>query len=258
MAEATLDDRSLWSTDTFLAPPGSLDGRALVLTGAEGHHAADVARVRAGDLVRLIDGEGVEALGRVQEAGRGTVAIEISDARCHHRGEGIELVVFQAILKGRRFEEVVRKCCELGVSEIVPVTTERTIARGSAAATKLARWRDIARASVKQSRGVFLATIAEPVSLARVVGRVRGGLPTLVAWEEEVSVSLADVLRETPTERPMGLVVGPEGGMSPAEVGVLIEAGGRAFGIGRRILRADWAAAAIAAMISGERKGLLP
>lgn len=258
MAEAILDDRSLWSTDTFLAPPGSLDGRAIVLTGSEGHHAADVARVRAGDLVRLIDGEGIEALGRVQEAGRGTVAIEISEARGHHRDGGVNLIVFQAILKGRGFDEVVRKCSELGVSEIVPVTTERTIVRDSDAASKLARWREIARASLKQSRGIFLAEIAEPVLLAGVAERIHGGLPTLVAWEEEVSVSLVDVLREMPAERSIGLVVGPEGGMSPAEVGTLIESGGRAFGIGRRILRADWAAAAIAAMISGERKGLLP
>jgi len=257
VAEATLDDRSLWRTDTFLTPPGSLDGRAVVLTGPEGHHAADVTRVRVGDLVRLIDGEGSEALGRVREVARGEVTVDLTDVRSHDREAGTALTVFQAILKGRGFDEVVRKCSELGISEIVPVTTKRTIVHGVVAASRLDRWREIARAATKQSRGVFQAEIGEPEPLDAVVARVRDGLPALVAWEEETSAPLLEVLRELPPSGPIGLVVGPEGGLGPSEVGVLVEAGGRAVGIGRRILRADWAAAAIAAMISAERRGLL-
>ena len=258
MTERLLDDPGTWRMDTFRVPPGSLVGRASVVDGPEGHHAVDVVRVRPGDLVRLIDGEGAEAVARVEAAAHSEAALSIVEMRSHKR-QSVELTVVQALLKGRAFDEVVRRCSELGVAEIVPVLTARTIGRirSGAEESRLARWEAVALAAVKQSRGVFVPRIRDVRVLAAVHDLVRGYDRALVAWEEEAQAGLKDAL-SGPTPRRILLVVGPEGGLAADEVEGLVAAGATPASAGRRVLRADWAAAAVAAMISHEVGGLLP
>jgi len=246
--------------DTFRVPPGSIVGRATVVDGSEGHHAVDVVRVRPGDLVRLIDGEGTEAVARVDAAAHSEAELSIIETRSHERRSGVELTVVQALLKGRAFDEVVRRCSELGVTEIVPVLTMRTIGKLPAGAEKsrLARWEAVALAAVKQSRGVFVPRIGAVRDLAAIGDLVAEHDRALVAWEEEAEAGLRDALVGTPAPQRVLLVVGPEGGLAADEVEGLVDAGATPVSAGRRVLRADWAAAAVAAMISYELGGLLP
>ncbi len=270
-----LDNSSIWRLTTFLFPPGSIGGNEIIIDGPEGHHAADVLRVHAGDTVRVIDGEGMEALATVAESGGGVVRANVIETRQHLRSDGNELTVAQALLKGRTFDEVVRRCSELGVGRIVPLSTERSIGRipSDALESRLERWRGIAAAAVKQSRGVFLPLIEPPHEVGALEAMVREADLALIAWEEESAVGLGDALeararekapREAvgpPRQRHHGsiiLIVGPEGGLSGDEVEILKGFGAGPVSAGRRILKADWAAAAIAAMISSETGGLLP
>jgi len=259
LAERLLDDSGTWRMDTFRVKAGSLVGREAVVDGPEGHHAVDVVRVRPGDLVRLIDGEGVEAIARVDAAAHSEAALSIIELRSHERSGSVELTVVQALLKGRAFDEVVRRCSELGVAEIVPVITARTIGKISSDTEKsrLARWEAVALSAVKQSRGVFVPRLAGVSDVAAVCGLVGQYDRALVAWEEETERGLRDVLGD-PTPRRVILVVGPEGGLAADEVEALVAAGATPVSAGRRVLRADWAAAAVAAMISYELEGLLP
>jgi len=259
LAERLLDDSGTWRMDTFRVKAGSLVGREAVVDGPEGHHAVDVVRVRPGDLVRLIDGEGVEAIARVDAAAHSEAALSIIELRSHERSGSVELTVVQALLKGRAFDEVVRRCSELGVAEIVPVITARTIGKISSDTEKsrLARWEAVALSAVKQSRGVFVPRLAGVSDVAAVCGLVGQYDRALVAWEEETERGLRDALGD-PTPRRVILVVGPEGGLAADEVEALVAAGATPVSAGRRVLRADWAAAAVAAMISYELEGLLP
>ena len=224
MTDRSLDGPSVWRLDTFFVPPGALGSRAVVLDGAEAHHAVHVVRAVPGDVVRLIDGEGSEAIGRIDRVDASNAWLSVLEAREHRRGEGVELALIQALLKGKGFSEVVRRSTELGVAALVPVTTERTLGRvrKGSEGERAARWRAVARSALKQCRGVYLPRI-EPVR------------PRLIA-----------------------LVVGPEGGLSPAEVRDLRAAGTEPVSIGRRVLRADWAGPAAAAMVASAVGGLLP
>ena len=259
LAERLLDDPGVWRMDTFCVQPGSLGVRDVVIDGTEGHHAVNVVRVRRGDLVRLIDGEGTEAVARVDAAERSEAAVTVVEERFHESGDSVHLTVVQALLKGRAFDDVVRRCTELGVAEIVPARTTRSIGKvpPDAEESRLARWEAIALAAVKQSRGVFLPRIGEVRGLTAVGGLVAGHDRALVAWEEETGASLKQALG-APAPRRILLVVGPEGGLAADEVGVLTAAGAQPVGVGRRVLRADWAAAAVSSMISYEVGGLLP
>ncbi len=266
---AELHDAETWRLNTFIVPPGSIAGGTCVVSGREGHHGADVMRVREGDTVRLIDGAGEEALARVDTVGSATLECSVTESRAHDREGAVALTVAQALLKGRSFDDVVRRLAELGTAGIRPLVTERTIGRipPDALESRLERWGSIAAAAVKQSRGVFLPEIAEPVDVAGLAALGGEFDLALVAWEDEGGATLADVLSEAaapdagrasgPT-RSILLVIGPEGGFSESEVALLREAGAVSVSVGRRVLKADWAAAAIAAMISYELGGLLP
>ncbi|MFH1865630.1 MAG: RsmE family RNA methyltransferase [Candidatus Eisenbacteria bacterium] len=259
MAERLLDGPGVWRMDTFRVQPGSLGVRETVIDGPEGHHAVDVVRVRRGDLVRLIDGEGTEAVARVDAAERSEAAVSIVEERSHERRTSVHLTVVQALLKGRAFDDVVRRCTELGVAEIVPVRTSRSIGKvpSDAEESRMTRWEAIAVAAVKQSRGVFFPRIGEVRDLGSVGGLVAGHDRALVAWEEETGAGLKQALG-IPAPRRILLVVGPEGGLAADEVDVLAASGATPVSVGRRVLRADWAAAAVSAMISCEVGGLLP
>lgn len=253
-----LDDASLWRLDTFRLPPGCLSGSEVVMDGPEGHHAVHVLRVRPGTLVRAIDGEGVEAIGRVARVASGSADIEIIESRSHARSEGASLTIAQGLLKDRGFDEVVRRCTELGVAEIVPLLTARVQVRPHAAGPRAERWRAVASAALKQSRGVFAPRILAPLTMDGLIERLPTEGRTYAAWEEERSLSLRDALRADGAPRLIVGVVGPEGGLDPAEVRALERAGARPVSLGRRILRADWAAAALAAALAHETGGLLP
>lgn len=261
MADRSLDSSSAWRLDTFHAPPGTLGSRAVVLDGSEGHHLVDVVRARPGDLVRLIDGEGGEALGRIDGVDASTARISILERRTHSRRSGVDLTLVQGLLKGKGMSDVVRRAAELGVSTIVPVTTERTVARvrNGAVADRGARWRGIALSALKQSRGLYLTRVERARDLREIGPLVAAADVALVAWEEEQGASLGERLASF--DGPpcsILLVVGPEGGLSPAEVGLLTEAGACSVSVGRRVLKADWAGPAIAGMIACQVGGLLP
>ncbi|MFH1502012.1 MAG: RsmE family RNA methyltransferase [Candidatus Eisenbacteria bacterium] len=253
-------DEGAWRLDTFVAPKGSLNGPTVEIEGAEHRHAFRSSRVRAGDEVRLIDGLGAEALARVESLSRDGATLSILEGRSHARDEGVSLTVVQAIPKGRGMDEVVRRCAELGVDTIVPVVTERCVSRpgGESARDRVERWRAVALAGVKQSRGVFLTNVEPPATLVDIGERVERSDRSVVAWEEESGVSLASVLVRPPAPRALLAVVGPEGGFSADEIVGLRALGVEPVGLGRRVLRSDWAAAALAAVASQMLGGLLP
>jgi 16S rRNA (uracil1498-N3)-methyltransferase len=260
LTDRSLESPSSWRLDTFFVPPGALGSRAVALDGAEAHHAVHVVRAVPGNIVRLIDGEGVEAIGRIDRVDASKAWLSVVEVRAHDRGEGVELVLVQGLLKGRAFSEVVRRATELGVAGVVPVVTERTVGRvrEGTEAERVARWRAVALAALKQCRGVYLPEVEPPRALAEIAPLLAGADLALVAWEEERSATLKERLSGLTRPGRVILVVGPEGGLSPGEVGFLRGAGAVSVSVGRRVLRADWAGPAVAAMIGSELGGLLP
>lgn len=248
-----------WRLSTFLVPPGALEAPTVDIEGPEGHHAVRVVRLSRGEDVRLIDGEGAEAVARVESVGASSARAAVLDSRLHTRDEGVELVVAQGLLKGRSFDEVVRRCSELGVSEIVPLETRRSVGRVPEEALdgRLERWGAVALAAAKQSRGVFVPRVRPVSTVESLAEDVPGFGAAAVAWEEEQGSGLSECVSGRSSDRLL-LVVGPEGGLEAAEVDFLVRAGAVSVGLGRRVLKADWAAAAASAVISHLVGGLLP
>jgi 16S rRNA (uracil1498-N3)-methyltransferase len=211
----------------------SLDGDEIVIEGDDAHHAVRVLRLRPGERVTISDGEGGVADAVVTVAGPPLVARVEGRRRVERLPP--RLCVAQGIPKTGKLEEIVQKLTEVGVDEIVPLRTARSVARLEGT-RKIARLAAIAREASKQSRRAWLPRIGAPV--------LPGSLPhaglTLVL-HEAASIPMREVLPAGPPAR-ITLVVGPEGGLTDDEVGAFASAGGHTVGLGETILRTETAA----------------
>lgn len=223
------------------------DGTVAVLDGDEGHHAAVVRRIAAGEHVTLTDGAGAVAECRVTEVGKGRLEAQVLRvARLPE--ERPRVVVVQAIPKGERGEQAVEMLTEVGVDRIVPWQASRSIARwkGERAEKSLRKWRSTAHEAAKQARRAWFPEVSEPVDTAGVAGLLAGA-SVRVVLHEAASGPLADV--PVPGRAEIVIVVGPEGGITDEELATFASVGAEPVRMGSSVLRSSTAGVAAAAAL---------
>ncbi|MBB4855818.1 16S rRNA (uracil1498-N3)-methyltransferase [Mycobacteroides chelonae] len=221
-------------------------GEQVVLDGDEGHHAARVLRMRAGEPVMVCDGAGEVGDGVVASVDRAGLTIEVS-GRWSVDAAAPTVTVVQALPKSDRSELAVDLAVEAGVDEIVPWQAQRCVSCWAAKAAKgRQRWQAVARAAARQSRRAYVPAVADlhsTAQLAEFVGvRAAGGAVVLVLHES--AQSGLSTLKERLSSAPaVVLIVGPEGGVADEELGVLTGAGAVPVRLGPTVLRTSSAAA---------------
>jgi 16S rRNA (uracil1498-N3)-methyltransferase len=226
----------------FFAP--ALDpGDAVVrLPRGEAEHLTRVLRLGVGDVVSVFDGRGHEYRGRVVQADRQEVSVQLGDRIEAATEPAVALTLAQAVLKGDRMDDVVRDAVMLGVAAVQPLVTRRaetTIAallRGG----RRDRWQRLALASAKQSRRAVLPDIRLPLTFEAYLGEPNPEL--LLMLVEPGAGTDTDTLSALRSERipsEAAILVGPEGGWSEEERAAARERGCRLVTLGRRTLRAD-------------------
>ena len=110
------------------APPGAKPGDVVMVTGPEGHHAAQVARLRTGEDVELVDGEGQRLIGHVTAVAKNRIDVQISSVT-RETPPDPRIIVVQALPKGERAERAVESMTEVGVDVIVPWSAANCVAR---------------------------------------------------------------------------------------------------------------------------------
>jgi 16S rRNA (uracil1498-N3)-methyltransferase len=230
----------------FLVPPGGLTAGVITLTGPEGHHAAAVRRLRAGERADVSDGAGSLAEGVVTATGKDYVTL---DVRTLHTVPPPQprLTVAQALPKGDRGELAVELMTEIGVDAVIPWAAQRSITKWHAdrGAKALAKWRATAREAAKQSRRAWLPEVTDPATTASLAKRV--STACAIVLEAGAPAKLHEL--PLPESGEVLLLVGPEGGISPAERATLRDAGAIEARLGPTVLRTSTAGAAAAAIL---------
>ncbi|QSB16098.1 16S rRNA (uracil(1498)-N(3))-methyltransferase [Natronosporangium hydrolyticum] len=217
-------------------------GETSRLAGPEGRHAADVQRLRPGEQLSLADGRGGVATATVITAERGALELRV-DGRWQEPPADPRLVVVQGIGKGDRSELAVQAMTEVGVDEIVPWAAARSVTRwqGDRGEKAWRRWGSTAREAAKQSRRAWLPVLSDPANTAAVAARLATAAVALVLHEEATD-RLSGV--PLPATGEVVVVVGPEGGVAPAELSVFAEAGAHQVRLGGSVLRTSTAGVA--------------
>jgi len=228
----------------FYAPALQPADETVALQDDEASHLVRVLRLSPGAEVRVFNGRGLERLARVELADKRGVVLRIMDTVAAAPELPFALVLAQAALKGDGMDEVARDAVMLGVTRLQPLVTDRSetsrvqIERGR----RIDRWERIAVSSAKQCGRAIVPPVDPPRTLAEALAGATGSVLVLV----EPSASASAVrLRDLPDGPPAAgatVVVGPEGGWSPAEIERALDHRATLVTLGALTLRADAAA----------------
>ena len=236
------------SLPVFLGPvTGVAVGATVEVEGDEAHHAVVVRRTRVGEQVVLVDGTGTSATCTVTATSKSSLTVTVSAITIAPRPSP-DVTVVQAIPKGDRAELAVEVLTEIGVDRIVPWAAARCVGvwRGDRAAKSLAKWRATAREAGKQSRRSWLPEVTEMASTDEVASLVSSA-DLAVVLHESATTSLSSLPLDGVGS--IVVVVGPEGGLTDEEIGLL--GAGHVVRMGEPVLRTSTAGvAAVAALLS--------
>lgn len=228
--------------------PAALAANATVqTTAAQAHYLATVMRRAVGDRVHLFNGRDGEWAARITTLGRNAAGLTVDTQLCPQESDQeADIWLAFALLKRDTTDLVVEKATELGVAAIWPVLTART----NASRVNLDRLHAIALEAAEQSERLTVPALHPPRTLAALLDAWPSGRRLFVAVERTEAPPLA------PTGAPCGLLIGPEGGFTPAELDVLhVHALVTLASLGPRILRAETAAIAGLARLQGASCG---
>jgi 16S rRNA (uracil1498-N3)-methyltransferase len=241
----------------FYAPLSAFDSSLtrITLASDEARHLREVLRLKVGDEVYVFNGAGKEFQCRVEETRRDAahlmVVREVEAARPE---SPLHLTLAVALLKGEKFDLVVQKATELGVTVIVPVVTKLADIRlrdESDVLKRMTRWQRIALEAAKQSGRAIVPDISTPVAFASLVlEAVAEAQSNCLMFSERDGQSLTETKKLLAAKATrLTALVGSEGGWTDEEIMIARDAGWRIITLGGRTLRAETAAIAVAVLL---------
>ncbi|MBJ9974903.1 16S rRNA (uracil(1498)-N(3))-methyltransferase [Pseudomonas sp. S75] len=218
----------------FIDAPLSLGEHALPETQA--HYIGRVLRMSAGDAVQLFDGSGQEYLGQLLEVGKKSVRVALEQAIAGQPDSPLQVHLGQGLSRGERMDWAIQKATELGVQAITPIVSERCEVRlkDERADKRLAHWRQVAISACEQCGRSSLPQILAPVTLGEWIETVEADLKLVLH-------PVAQALSSHARPQRLAFLIGPEGGLSDAEVEQAKAAGFHAARLGPRVLRTETA-----------------
>lgn len=223
-------------------------GKHVTLAGDRARYLGRTLRLRPDDLLTLFDGTGGEFHARILSFSRNAVELEVQQFFDVDTESPLDIHLLQGISRGERMDFVIQKATELGVRRITPVMTEYGVVKLDAgrALRKTMHWNGVAISSCEQCGRNRLPKIDEPILLRNWMGEHLDDDDTRLVMKPGSSGSLHDIAT---VDRPVSVLIGPEGGFSDAEYELADAAGFEPIGFGPRILRTETAAVAIIAAL---------
>ena len=213
------------------------------LPAGEARHAASALRLSAGDTVTIFDGKGATATAEIISAAKREVIVKVDEIQLHKPAE-IQIELAFAIPKAKRLDWLLEKTTELGVNKLTPIIFERSVAGGEKlTASKRERWLGHCVSACKQCGSNFLPEIAPMQSLADFLIAPISGLGIIGDLDKSTKPISKIITADTP--KKITLLVGPEGGFSPAEREQIIAANFFPAKLGDTILRTETACVAL-------------
>lgn len=237
----------------FFLPQQNIQSGQVSFPEPVSRQIVQVLRLKPDTLVTVLDGTGREY----------TVSLSILDA--HHcegivKSEGLcanepitELTLFLCMTQREKFEWILQKCTEVGVTRFVPVISSRSLVQDlKEVQSKYERWQRILQEAAEQSHRGKVPQLAEPMKFTQAVKEAQNYDCALIPWEDEHALSLKQALQKENLIK-IALLIGPEGGFSREEVIQAEGSGFHAVTLGKRILRMETAAVVACSLVLYEK-----
>lgn len=232
----------------FYLPLELHTGQVVSLDKAQAHYALNVLRLKNQHPIELFDGKGNQAIGTLIVTGRRSADVCIETLETVNRESSLQTILLQGISKGDRMDFTLQKSVELGVTEIQPLFTQRCDVKLKAdkLEKRIQHWQGVIQSACEQCGRNMLPTLHPPMSWIeyQATTDVLNGL----ILDPEAHHSFK-TLPDTLAEKPLHLLIGPEGGLSKEEVNQGKAKGLTPTCLGSRILRTETAGLAILAAL---------
>jgi len=237
----------------FFVSEANLKAENVVFDSRQAHRIRNVLRMRPGERIIVLDNQGWEYDVTLTQVNRDQVLGQITEKRSASTEPQVQITLYQSLLAREKFEWVLQKCTEVGVSRFVPVITERSVVRDkkTIGPGKLDRWRRIITEAAEQSRRGRIPQLNPPLALdQQAVSGLDAFDCRLIATTHQQDVSLREILRQDSGQTStVAVFIGPEGGFTEQELQLCQDSGATIINLGPRILRTETAAMVATALI---------
>ena len=227
----------------FYTKPENISQNHVEIKGEELKHLSRVVRKKERDIVYVVDGKGNLYTVLLTEIKKQFARGEIQKRTRFAGEDNFQLTLAQAVPKGSRFDFVIEKGTEIGVSSFIPLICERSVVEVTSA--KLSRWKKVAIAAMKQCGRSVLPEILPAQSVKEIIDQKNILTPGFIAHQDSGSKSISNVIqsfkeKDVLTKSAM-ILIGPEGGFSDVEIQLALENQFVLFSLGQRRLRSETA-----------------
>ncbi len=242
----------------FFVPNTQIKENEIYITGTDVNHISNVLRLKLNDKILISNKEANQEtektyVSEIIRFSKDSVICRIIDVVAKSVESNVNIDLFQGLPKADKMEYIIQKTTELGVKRIIPVNMSRCVVKidSKLEEKKIARWQKIAEVAAKQSKRDIIPKIENVLKIEDICKNIDKYDIILLAYENESKTTLKDELLNLKKnininininkKLNIGIVIGPEGGLSDIEVNKLIESNAKCVSLGKRILRTETA-----------------
>ena len=231
----------------FFVEEEQVNGENAYISGSDVNHIVNALRMKiGGELLVSVKGDW-DYLCKIEEIENDRVNLKLLESM-EQRELPIKLTLLQGIPKSDKLEMIIQKAIELGVSEIIPVKTNRVVVKIDEKKTqaKVNRWNAIAESAAKQSKRSIIPKVLKPQTIDNALEIVKDYGVKLLPYENADGIKKTkDILNSLDSKNNIAVFIGPEGGFEEAEVKKSTDSGFEVITLGKRILRTETAGLAL-------------
>ena len=231
----------------FFVEEEQVNGENAYISGSDVNHIVNVLRMKIGEELLISVKGDWDYLCKIEEIENDRVNLKLLESM-EQRELPIKLTLLQGIPKSDKLEMIIQKAIELGVSEIIPVKTNRVVVRIDEKKTqaKVNRWNAIAQSAAKQSKRSIIPKVLKPQTIDNALEIVKDYGVKLLPYENADGIKKTkDILNSLDSKNNIAVFIGPEGGFEEAEVKKATDFGFEVITLGKRILRTETAGLAL-------------
>ncbi len=228
----------------FFVTPEQVKNQKILIQGIDVNHIKNVLRMKIGEQLEINDGNEFKYIGHIESFEEGCVVVEIEEVLTADTELSSKIYLFQGLPKADKMEMIVQKAVELGVTEVIPVSTKRCVVKldEKKKDKKVERWQAIAASAAKQAARGIIPKVSSVMTYKEALQYAKTMDVVLIPYElAEGMAGTKALISEIQPGQSVAVFIGPEGGFEKEEIELAMSMNARPITLGKRILRTETA-----------------